>query len=336
MSLEWEECKELPLGTNYAQAVWRKDKLWVGAMLTEGKRRDHARLYVYSRHQNDWNTVDTPVYYFAMATHMDKLVIVNGREFISNDISGPLTDKVLTISEELDQCEEVEGVPPMNTKRSATCVVSVGRYLIVAGGYIESGMSDIVEVFNGHQWAYGTSLPVSSVELKSVVHNGDWCLMGGRNQKRNVFCTSLEDFQNSEPDASSIPVIVWKTFGSRLPYERSSPAVFGNRLIAVGGENNFPGSQVSTSTIHAYSEHTKSWVHVGDLPNDQRLHSSCTVVLPTGELMVIGGMIGYTTKSRHVYISTLKGKLPQSYTWYMLGHCMPNKTKVLVCILHVL
>ena len=205
----------------------------------------------------------------------------------------------------------------MNTKRCATCVVSVGRYLIVAGGYIESGMSDIVEVFNGHQWVYGTSLPISSVEMKSVVLKDEWYLMGGRNQKRNVFCTNLEDFQNCKSDTSSDPVIVWKKLGSQLPYERSSPAVFGNTLIAVGGENNFPGSQVSTSTIHAYSEYTKSWVHVGDLP--QRLHSSCTVVLPTGELMVIGGMIGYTTKSRHVYMSTLKGKHKSYQKRYMVS-----------------
>ena len=306
MSLEWEECRELPLGTNYAQAVWIYNKLYVGAMLTEGKRRDHARLYIYSRYQNSWSTVDTPVYYFAMTTYNSKLVIVNGREFISNDESGPLTDKVLTINEELDRWEEVEGVPHMNTKRCATCVVSVGHYLIVAGGYIDSGMSDIVEVFNGCQWMYGTSLPVSSVEMKSVVHGNVWYLMGGRNQKRNVFCTSLEDFQSKKPDTSSEPLIVWKLLGSRLPYERSSPAIFGNRLIAIGGENDFPGSQISTSTIHAYSDHTKSWVHVGDLP--QRLHSSCTVVLPTGELVVIGGMIGYGTKSKKVYMSIFKGR----------------------------
>ena len=310
MSLEWDECKEFPLGSNDAQAVWRKGKLWVGAMLTEGERRDHARLYIYSRDQNDWNTVDTPVYYFAMTTHMDRLVIVSGRQFISNVESGPLTDKVLTIDEELDRWKEMEAVPHMNTKRCATCVVSVGHYLIVAGGYIESGRSDIVEVFNGHQWVYGTSLPYSSVEMKSVIYNGEWYLMGGRYQKRNVFCTSLEDFQKCKPMSTSNPVIVWKILSSQLPYERSSPAIFGNRLIAIGGESDFPGSRVPTSTIHAYSEHTKSWVHIGDLPDELRLHSSCAVVLPTRELMVIGGMIGhgYSTKSRHVYLSTLKGR----------------------------
>ena len=320
MTLEWGDCKELPLGTNYAQAIWIKDELYVGAMLTEGTRRDHARLYIYSRSQNSWSTFDTPVYYFAMTIYKDKLVIVNGREYINNDKRGPVTDKVLTINEELDQWDEVKGVPHMNTKRCATCVVGVDSYLIVAGGYTDNGFeSDIVEVFNGCQWVYGTNLPVSSVEMKSVVHGGVWYLMGGRNQKRNVFCTSLEDFQSKMPGTSSEPLIVWKILGSQLPYKRSSPATFGNRIIAIGGKNDFPGSRISTSTIHAYSDHTKSWVHVGDLP--QRLHGSCTVVLPTGELMVIGGMNGYGTKSKKVYMSTFKGEHEQDYSSALFLPC---------------
>ena len=274
-------------------------------MLTEGTRRDHARLYIYSPSQNSWNTVNTPVYYFAMTTYRDQLVIVNGRKFINNDESGPLTDKVLTMNEDLDQWEEMERIPHMNTKRCATSVISVGYHLIVAGGYIASGMSDIVEVFEGHQWVYGTNLPVSSVEMKSVVHDSVWYLMGGRNQKQTVFCTSLKAFQSTVNCANSEPSIVWKNLGRQLLYERSSPAIFGNRLVAIGGRSDFPGSKISTLTIHAYSPSTNSWIHVGDLP--QRLHSSCTVVLPSGELMVIGGMIGFGTKSRKVYKSTFKG-----------------------------
>ena len=296
------------MGANDAQAIWIKEELYVGAVLTEGTRRDHARIYIYSRYLNSWTTIDTPVYYFAMTTYIDKLVIVSGRKFINCDETGPLTDGVLTLHEESHQWEEVEGVPHMNTKRCATCVVSVGCYLIVAGGYIESGMSNIVEVFDGHQWVFGTNLPLVIVEMKGVVHDGVWYLMGGRNQEQNVLCASLEAFQSKavcKHGTNSEPSIIWKYLGRQLPYKRSSPAIFGTRLVAVGGKNDFPGSQVSTSTIHAYSENTNSWVHTGDLP--QRLHSSCTVVLPTGELMVIGGMIGYGTKSRKVYVSTFKG-----------------------------
>lgn len=49
--------------------------------------------------------------------------------------------------------------------------------------------------------------------------------------------------------------------------------------MAVGGEG-------SRSDILSYSPHTQSWVKVGDLPVG--LSSTCSIVLPTGELLVMG------------------------------------------------
>ena len=283
-----------------------KDKLYVGAMLTTGTRRDHARLYIFDPANDIWNVMNTPVYYFAMTTYNNDLIIVNGRQYIGNETSGPLTDKVLSFNCEW---EEVQGVPTMNTKRCATSVVNHRHYLVVAGGYVDSGMSDIVEIFNGQLWVFGTSLPHPSVEMKSILHDGQWYLMGGRNQERNVYYVDLDSLISraaykpnglTEPSAS-----VWKKL-PHMPYKRSSPAVFGKRLVAVGGKPDLPGSFISSSAIHAYCAETRLWVLVGHLPN--RLHSSCTVVLPNGELMVIGGMVGYDTKLNKVHRASLTGK----------------------------
>ena len=64
------------------------------------------------------------------------------------------------------------------------------------------------------------------------------------------------------------------------PHAHSSTAVFGGRLIAVG--DKYP----SSTNIHAYFFHTNSWIHVGDTPFD--ISNTCSLVLPTGELMVMG------------------------------------------------
>ena len=53
------------------------------------------------------------------------------------------------------------------------------------------------------------------------------------------------------------------------------PAVLREQLITVGGG----------SAIHAYSPSTKFWVHVGDLPI--ACDATCTLVLPTGGLLVV-------------------------------------------------
>ena len=115
--------------------------------------------------------------------------------------------------------------------------------------------------------------------MKSTVLNGYWYLMGGVEQGKEVYYASLDSLVAScRPSEKPLPS-VWKKL-SDIPHERSSTAVYGNRLIAV---REYPPS----SSIHAYSPHTQSWVHVGDMP--VLLSSTCTAVLPTGDLMVIGG-----------------------------------------------
>ena len=73
---------------------------------------------------------------------------------------------------------------------------------------------------------------------------------------------------------------MWKKLPD-APLELSATAMLRDQLITVGG-----GKPLG-SAIHAYSSSTDSWAHVGDLP--VACHSTCTVVLPTEELMVVGG-----------------------------------------------
>lgn len=277
-------------------------KLYVGAMLTTGTRRDHAKLYVFDPANNTWDDLDTPVYYFSMTTYNNDLVIINGRQFIDIDNSGPLTDKVLSFK---CQWQPVQGIPAMNTRRCATSAVSFRHYLVVGGGYIDSGMSDIVEIFNGQQWAFASHLPQCSVEMKSIVHNGNWYLLGGRNQGRNVYYVALQSLISEVEYESNGDTSIWKKL-PRLPYERSSPAVFGERVMAIGGVNDWKDKPISTTAIYAYCPNSKSWIRVGDLPH--RLHSSCVIVLPTGELMVVGGMDGFTERLKGVIKMSLCGK----------------------------
>ena len=74
---------------------------------------------------------------------------------------------------------------------------------------------------------------------------------------------------------------VWKDKIRDAPLEYSAPIEFKNQLITVGGGN--PHS----SDIHAYFPKTNSWKPVGDLPVN--FYSPCTIVLPTEELLMVGG-----------------------------------------------
>ena len=261
-----------------AQAVWLGDKLYVGGGEVSGSRRDHARLYIYTPTTNTWSHINTPVYWFAVITYHFQLVLVGGREYIGEERCGPFTNKLWTLTEQ-DQWRET--LPPgMTTKRCKTSAVEFVDNILVAGGEDnERGKVDIVEVYNGHYWAEAQCLPKTCSDTKSAVLNGHWYLMGGWGQEKEVYYASLDSLVAScQPSEKPLPS-VWKRL-TDVPHERSSTALYRNRVIAVGGYS-------PSSSIHAYSPHTQSWVHVGNMP--VVVYSTCIAVLPQGELMVIGG-----------------------------------------------
>jgi hypothetical protein len=252
-----------------AQAVWLGDKLYVGGGWIPGSRRGDASLYIHTPTTDTWSHIGTPVsaYYFGLITYHSQLVLMG--------TGGSLW----TLTEHV-RWKEI--FPPKTRKRNQASAVEFADYILVAGGLDDKGRNvDIVEVYNGHHWDEAQCLPKPCYDMNSTVLNGHWYLMGGVGQGKEVYYASLDSLVASCRPSEKSPPSVWKRLPD-VPNGYSSTAVFGNRLIAVGG------GHPSSSSIHAYSPHTQSWVHVGDMPVG--LYSTCTAVLPTGDLMVIGGL----------------------------------------------
>ena len=243
-----------------------------------------------------WGAMDTPVYWFALTTYHFQLVLVGGREYVGEAL-GPVTNKLWTLDE---QIKLQETLPPMTIRCFSATAVSHGDHLLVAGGNDSDGTRlDVVEVYSKHIWFTAQPLPKPCTNMKSTVRDGHWYLMGGFKQGTAVYYASLDSLIAScQPSETSQTSSIWK----RLPdihSVRSTPSVFGKRLTTIGGsgESNLP-----ISSIHAFSTHTQSWVHVGDLPVAGC--STCTIVLPSGELLVMGGFLNSTNK---VFKATLIG-----------------------------
>ena len=285
------------MGIYNAQAVWLGDKLYMGGgeISLPRSKRDKARLYVYSPTADTWSHIDTPVYYFALITYHSQLVLIGGKVYISEWKGGRITNKLWTWTEH-DQWRET--LPPMTkNKHKGASAVEYADNILVAGGMDDNwnnNIIDIVEVYNGHHWARAQCLPKPYNWMKSTVLNGHWYLMGGGGRGKKVYYASLDSLVAScQPSEKPLPS-VWKRLPD-VPHRYFSIALFGNRLITVGrGRGNKSliagggGGYPSSSSIHAYSFDTESWVHVGDVPVG--FSSTCTAVLPTGELMVIGDM----------------------------------------------
>ena len=251
-----------------------------------------AELHIYLPKTNLWRGMHTPVYYFALTTYRSQLVLIGGYEFV-NEGDDILTNKLWTLYK---YTQWQETLPPMQSKRYGASAVSHGDHLIVAGGGNNYETLDIVEVYDGQHWSYVQPLPNQCGDMKSVVFDGHWYLMGGYEQDEEVYYAPL-DLLIASGEMS--PPSIWKELPN-APLWYSSPAVLGKRLVSIGGGH----LSLYSNVIHAYSQSTESWVRVGEMPIG--IANTSSTVLPTGELMIIGGLP--ESASNTVFKAALEGE----------------------------
>ena len=293
-SLEWESCASLPTIQRMqdAQAVVLNNKVYV----SPADRLDPTGMMgfesniicIYDVSGNSWKEIKSATSQHALAVYNKQLVLVGGKDHSTHTCTNEL--RVLQ-DEELGWTQPL---PPMPTERCNASAAGIGRHLAVAGGQKPVGFHpppiDTVEIYDGQEWKAAKSLPKPSYRMKSVLQGDTWYLIGGKEQGRDVYYTSLNDLiATSNP---GITTSVWKKLPD-VPFENSTPAVFMNELIAIGGKVAVDRSSLLallpsqyTSKIYAYSTSIRSWVHVGDTPT--AYFSTCATTLPLGELFLLG------------------------------------------------
>ena len=286
------------------------ESIYVGGGNTVGgNRMDDAQVYIYTPKTDIWENMGTPVFWYTPCSYHSRLVLVGGVE-----ISTEMTTNSLYLWNGQRWELSLDELPSMPTYRSCASALNFDEHLLVAGGLDEQEIEcNTVEVFSNHCWKTVQGLPRPSYWMRSTVCNERWYLMGGLEQDKEVFHASITQLLSSSLE-NKLPV--WsKTVDT--PLCDSSPAFFGNHLVAVGGAvDNEVGNAMPTSAIHAYSSHSQTWVYAGDMKI--ALKGSCTVTLPSGELIFFGGIGNQLNVSSHVHIGELKGiKKIQSVFWFI-------------------
>ena len=256
-SLEWRKCSRSPESLIGTQAVCLEDKVYLGG----------GKLFIYIPTTDTWASKDTPVRGFALVVYHSQLVLVGGLMIDRRSV----TNKLWT----LDRHYQLkETLPPMTVRRRWASAVEYSNNIIVAGGRNDQDIHiDIVEVYNGHNWAKAQSLPIACSKMNSAILNGHWYLAGGEGQGEKVYYASLESLIAScQPGGRQL----WHRLAD-APHMLSILAVFGNRLVAIGH---------ITSSIHVYSPYSRLWVHDGDFAGGAS--ADAAAVLPSGDLMVAG------------------------------------------------
>ena len=265
---------------DYAHAVWLKGKVYIGGGWISESIRHEARLYIYTPATDTWTILDTPVYWFGLTTYHSQLVLVGGWEYVGEDAVGERSNKLWTLSED---GQWQESLPPMPTSCINASAVSRGDHLLVI-----SDDPNKVYVYNGHHWASAQHPPQTLDSINSTIFNGHWYVMG---REGIVYSASLDSLLAScQPSETSQLSSLWERL-TDTPSECCYPAVFGNRLVAIGGGS----TDTSIASLHAYSSLTQSWVHIGDASIPSTLSCSldippfCAVLLPSNELLIVSG-----------------------------------------------
>lgn len=269
-SLEWRDWKGPPkkmMRMSDAQALYLNHTLYVGGgwALSDSYEK---RLYIHTLSTNTWEVISTPVHSFALVCYRSSLMLVGGK-----NVDQSATNIVWT----LDTHNQWKiYLPPMIAERSDATAIEYSSHILVAGGLVGWKTVTVVEVYNGHHWTEARSLPRAHQRMKSAIFNGHWYLAGGEGQRNAVYYATLDSVLDSCYKRQPLQS-VWKKFVD-IPHECSSIVVFGNRLVAVGGEK-------STSSIHAYSPYNRTWVHIERTPTISR--AVFIVVIPPGHLMIM-------------------------------------------------
>lgn len=288
-TLEWHECSSLPTNMLHPQAVVLEDQVYLGGGIARGMGlSEDAFVYIYNIKKNIWTGIDTPTYHYALATYQSQLLLVGGVDISNHDI----TNKLWVLNDEFTW---TKSFPAMLRKCRGASATSMYNHLVVAGGHDKNALT-LVQVFDGNHWSSWKAQCISraSYWMKSLQDKGNWYLAGGRWLDGNIFYTSLKVLTSTksiDKDES-----VWQSFPD-VPHGYSSLSLLGTELLSIGGEQS--------ASIHAYSDQKRSWVAVGSTPI--ACDSSCSVSLPSGEVLLVAGEEGSGLASR-VFRGTVSGK----------------------------
>ena len=265
----------------------------------------------YSWRRGAWSTLpECPVMWFGLTQFTGRLTTVGGI-----DETWSKTDHVYQFVSESQQWQE--SLPPMPTTRYGVTVFSHPSSslktpaIAVCGGLsYKNVVLNTVEVYSHStsQWHTAEPLPTPLSHMTSAKVGDIAYLLGGvdANLSRSKCCysVSLDSLFNTptSPGASQSQHGSLWTALSDTPLAYSSAVSFGGSLVAIGGVDS---STLSTSAnIHLLAIRG-SWERVrgGDLPEPR--YWSTAVCLPSGELMVVGGVNGLSEDTCTLFVASI-------------------------------
>ena len=268
LSLHWRRGNDIP-----TQWLSKVSSVIISAMVyCGGNNYCSGDVLQYNPVSGEWSELPSPpIQCFAMTSFNDQLVLAGGRG----------DDTRITVWDS-GHSKWVHPYPPMPTGRSASAAVGYQNYLIVACGYEYMDVVEVLDCSSG-RWYNAQSVPVGGHVMSSVVVGDCWYLSSFGRWKDNmehIFWVHLPTLISSATSAHTSTASIWHELPTP-PVERPTILALQGHLLLVGGWNY-------DQEIHRFEPETRQWRECGQLP--VRMYAPCCAVLPSGDLMVAGGV----------------------------------------------
>ena len=247
----------------------------------------------YNVSSKKWSKLpECPYLFSSLAVINGQLTAIGGCKVVDNEDT--YTNKLLC----LPGYKEV--FPAMPTKRRGTTAVTSKQYLIVAGGIIGIlSEVNIVEVMNTKSlvWSRVASLPHPYFRASGTICGDRLYMLGGwddEDRTKSVLTCSLTELLRSSSSSS-----IWHRVAD-APAGLSTCAAVNGELLAVGGHMHDKDDK-PLSAIHKYNQTTNSWNLISNMPTARFF--SLVAVLPTNEMMVVGGCTDTCTNINKVEVA---------------------------------
>ena len=272
----------------YTQVVVFNGKAYIGGGMAPTDRQRQT-VMVYNPQKDSYDTL--PPYtckWFSIAVVNNQLVVVGGVDIRTSK----LTNRLGVWNEQSKRW--THPLPPMTTAcKSPSVATHNNRWLVVMGGIGGETVLSRVEILDttgSGQWYQATPLPqpCSSVSKATI---GNMCyLLGGFSRRvlsKEVFSVQFDKLISqavSQPVGTNAPPTPtpWMTLPN-TPLSLSTVLAINGALLAVGGTGD-------STDIYHYQPSSRRWIKAGELPAAQS--RCCCTVLPSGEVLVAGGLCG--------------------------------------------
>ena len=288
LPLQWRKGKDIPTGLCTACAVIINDLIYCG-----GNSLNSSDVAMYTPDTGKWTLLPpSPVFDFFMTSLNDQLVLVGGSNTSDEDVG-------VIIVWDSDRGRWTNPHPSMPTARSQTAAVGYRKYLIVACGFPGIATVEVLDSSTG-RWYTAQPLPVSGCKMSAALVGDSWYLSSfGKwdDGREHIFKAHLPTLISS----------LYSRSGDRIWHELPTPPVQHPVLLSLKSHLLLAGGVhmcLSVQLIHRYDTAERRWRECGELPLP--LSGICAAELPSGELMVAGGLSGETKLSNTIMIGLIQ------------------------------